>query len=112
MDLFEQFRKDKCCTAHKVTATFHDGPIYGTSYSKNRRSWLSMDFLEVKFTWTPNVMLWEINGKEILQITPSEVNKYPTLPMNLLVGHGLGNWGIEDHKLEPFIVLDLTYQPL
>ena len=110
VDIFEQFRKDSWLTKYKVTTTYHDGPKYMFSESKAHHSCKGYRKLHIRFEWLPTCMIWTINGKHTMTIWPSNCITFPTKPMNLLLGHGIGDWNPQDNKLAPFIVKQLTYQ--
>jgi len=115
IDIFEQFRKDSCLTRHKITATYHDGPTYENNHNEcvAQRSCKKYDKHPclIKFEWLPACMIWTINGKHVMTIYAKCWDRFPTKPMNLLLGHGIGDWNPQDNKLAPFIVNKLTYQP-
>ena len=109
---FEHFRKDArwLGTRHKLSFTYHDSD--GKDYAKNAWSWLcpwDKKFITVQFVWKPTRIAWVVNGKTIQELTPSNVKKFPTIPMNLIVNSGMGNWNIQDNKLEPLVITKLEY---
>lgn len=116
IDIFEHFRKDKCLSRFHITSTFHQGPTYesNTIRSKVWRNWLPVDLkpIEVEFIWHPTVMSWKVNGKVIMELGSNTPN-FPTKPMNLLMGAGLGlDWRPKNFEGREFKLYHATYFPL
>lgn len=107
-DMMEQFRKPGFWNRHKTTHTFHDqdgAPMI----CKSHWQWKPVDKMEMTFrwTWTPNYMIWWVNGNELMKISKADVTKFPVKPMNMIVNSGMSDWNVSE-KLEPFIVTKLV----
>jgi beta-glucanase (GH16 family) len=116
IDIFEHFRKDWLLTRFHMTLTFHQGPTYENNKIDQKTYWklwpLDKNPLSLTFHWFPDAMTWIVNGREIMKVT-SNTPKFPTKPMNLLMGAGIGTmWKPQLDKLNrPFIVHEATYDP-
>lgn len=60
-----------------------------------------------RFTWTPNYMIWYVNGSELMKITKSDVTKFPMKPMNMILNSGVADWDVSE-KLKPFVITKLV----
>lgn len=113
IDVFEHFRKKGFWNRFKTTHTYHDKPIEKGKYShmtcKAKRRLCPVDnrSIEFLFSWSAKEMVWFVDGKYIMTITPNDVSRYPDQPMNIILGSGIGNWDIDDNKLAPFLVKSL-----
>jgi hypothetical protein len=61
--------------------------------------------------WLPEVLRWVVNGKQVMEIKRSDVTNFPDKPLNLIVNSGVGDWNVQDDKLDSFLVNKLTYEP-
>lgn len=101
---FERFVKDSCLSKYHLTCTYHDGDRKDIMGTKNQ--WVPMKTAELKFVWQPDLIQWWVNGKMTLEVRKSDVIQFPTKPMNIIVNSGIGNWNIQDDKLEPLVITE------
>lgn len=116
IDIFEHFRKDNFLTRFHITSTFHCGPTYENNSIRQGtyKKWVPLDWrpIEIEFTWHPVIMSWRVNGKLILELHGGTPN-FPTKPMNLLIGAGLGlDWRPRGFQGEEFWLHHATFLPL
>jgi beta-glucanase (GH16 family) len=119
IDVFEHFRKDRFGTRFHTTHTFHHGVSYRLSetvqavYNKLRGLWpVDLKEMTIEFEWYPNQMRWIVNGR-VIMVVPATTSRYPTKPMNLLMGAGVGlDWRPQWDKVKPFVVTRAEYYPL
>lgn len=110
IDVFEHFRKKGFWNRFKTTHTYHDKPFSPDHYSKMtckaKKRLCPVDNRDIsfRFLWTPNYMMWFVDAIHVMTIEPGNVARYPDQPMNIVLGGGFGNWGIDDKRIAPFIV--------
>lgn len=116
IDIFEHFRKDSFLTRFGITSSFHEGPTYENNVVTSKKYWkffpLDWSVIDIVFKWTPDEMIWIVNGKEIMKKDKRTFN-FPLKPMNLIMGAGLGlDWNPKINKFEDFIIYTAEYKPL
>ena len=117
IDIMEHFFKSFCIDRYKTTHTYHDLSD-GSEYSKIiacKANWQGFDVtgrdMRIKFIWDPGKLTWMVNDKTVLVVLPSQCKEFPKRPMNLIINSGVGDWNVQDDKLEPFIIKKLEYLP-
>lgn len=111
LDVFEHFREDCFKSRFNISQTFHGGPTYEDNHAQQTfyKRWLPLDWfdIEMELIWISTRITIYTNGKMTFNI-PSTFYNFPTKPMNLLIGAGIGTmWKPKTPK--PFIVKQIEY---
>lgn len=107
VDIMEQFRKDaNCLSRNKITVTYHDDKTMTSKAIRGIGSEVTCQLI-----WLPEVLRWVVNGKQVMEVKRSDVTNFPDKPLNLIVNSGIGDWGVQDDKLDSFLINKLTYEP-
>ena len=115
-DFFEHFRKDSILSAFHITMTYHDGPTYEDDKTLQSvyRSFLPIHWrpINLEYIWNPDYISWTVNGKKKIQVNRIDYPNFPLLPMNLIMGAGLGiDWRPKFQNAKPFIITKAEYYP-
>ncbi|MFZ4569742.1 MAG: family 16 glycosylhydrolase [Bacteroidales bacterium] len=108
IDVFEHFRKDSFLTRFKTTQTYHDKGVMHKCKARWQFPPVDFDDMTFQFIWQENRIAWVVNGKQVMEVFKDDVNQFPTKPMNIIIGSGLGDWNVQQERLSPFIVHELT----
>jgi hypothetical protein len=63
----------------------------------------------LRFVWEPARIMVYIDDRNVLTVLKSEVKAFPIYPMSLQINSGVGPWNVQDNKLKPFIIKEISY---
>jgi len=111
IDIMEQFRKDDWWSRYRNQIGIYKVLESGKRWSccRQARQWQPCDkgTMTYELIWTPDTIAVIVNGScRFYSETPINT------PMNLIMNLAIGDWDVQDDKLDPFHILLAEHEPI